>query len=176
MPRRSVSGAAQQQQQQQSIAVPTSFAPFNAATSSNAIAASSSDPFMSNVGRLRRNWKFAAVCQFVFTFEDAFGMSGFKSDALEHDLAAGTFEVVPDLMRRLLYTLTLQRDISHDNWQEHLHTQYERRREAVFDESSPPDNPLSSPEGKRNWESLSLSNKVSSLLRRAISSFDCADI
>jgi hypothetical protein len=30
--------------------------------------------------RLRKMWKFAAVCQFLFTFDEAFGMSGFETE------------------------------------------------------------------------------------------------
>lgn len=84
-------------------------------------------------------WKFAAVCQFLFTFDEAFGMSGFEtevslcsmiewhpflsptsssshfaslfSQALERDLDGTEKKIVPDLMRRLLYTLTLNRTI-----------------------------------------------------------------
>lgn len=93
---------------------------------------------MANITKLRRTWKFAAICQFLFTFEDAFGMKGFKTEVswrrhrlvrihrrkanralsipltqtLEHDLAAATFEHVPDLMRRLLYTLTLDAKVT----------------------------------------------------------------
>ena len=89
------------------------------------------------VRRLRTMWKFAAVCQFLFTFDEAFGMSGFETEvsekygpsrscrsspnsslcplrlgqALELDLDGTERKVIPDLMRRLLYTLTLNRSI-----------------------------------------------------------------
>lgn len=90
------------------------------------------DAFTANIGELRRNWKFAAVCQFIYTFSEAFGLAEFRTEvsciaigdisndwltltmmsclllqSLEEDLAAATYQVVPDLMRRMLYSLTL---------------------------------------------------------------------
>lgn len=32
------------------------------------------------IAKLRRSWQFAAVCQFLFTFDEAFGMSGFETE------------------------------------------------------------------------------------------------
>lgn len=37
-------------------------------------------PLSPIVARLRKMWKFAAVCQFLFTFDEAFGMSGFETE------------------------------------------------------------------------------------------------
>ncbi|CAO1628653.1 unnamed protein product [Jaminaea pallidilutea] len=118
------------------------------------------DDFSRNVASLRRSWRFAAVCQFMMTFEDAFGMSGFKSATLEHDLASAKYEVVPDLMRRLLYTLTLSRDVSTENWQTHLRKQYHRR--AELDEEGQPitASPLGSEETPVEWNTLSLAMKL----------------
>ncbi|PWN19741.1 hypothetical protein BCV69DRAFT_300049 [Microstroma glucosiphilum] len=117
-----------------------------------------SDAFTANLTKLRRTWKFAAVCQFLFTFEEAFGMSGFKSATLEHDLAASTYEVIPDLMRRLLYTLTLDGKVTNENWQEYLRDQYAYR---LAEDGLP--NPLGSPEDLKQWEDFSLASKVRSL-------------
>ncbi|PWN24719.1 hypothetical protein BDZ90DRAFT_276179 [Jaminaea rosea] len=122
-------------------------------------ASSSNDPFLSAIGQLRRDWRFAAVCQFLVTFEEAFGMSGFKTDSLEHDLAASTYETVPNLMRRLLYTLTLDKSVSIDNWQDRLRIQYARRTSP--EEDGP--NPLGSEEEPTNWETLPLATKVRSI-------------
>lgn len=117
-----------------------------------------SDAFTANLTKLRRTWKFAAVCQFLFTFEEAFGMSGFKSATLEHDLAASTYEVIPDLMRRLLYTLTLDGKVTNENWQEYLRDQYAYR---LAEEGLP--NPLGSVEDPKQWEDFPLAAKVRSL-------------
>ncbi|CAO1623486.1 unnamed protein product [Parajaminaea phylloscopi] len=158
MPRRTASATvavAKQDAGPSNSALP---AVLDAATSSNAVAVQSSDPFTSNVAKLRRNWRFAAVCQFIFTFEEAFGISGFKSDALEHDLAAATYMVVPDLARRLLYTLTLDRTVSNDNWQDHLRRQYDLRSDSFGHSAS--QHPLGSLDSPKAWESLSLAGKV----------------
>lgn len=37
-------------------------------------------PLSPIVSRLRKMWKFAAICQFLFTFDGAFGMSGFETE------------------------------------------------------------------------------------------------
>lgn len=113
---------------------------------------------MQNIAKLRRTWKFAAICQFIFTFEEAFGLSGFKSEALEHDLAAASYVMVPDLMKRLIYTLTLKKDVSLDNWQEFLRNEYQKRLEEQY---KPGPNPLGTVENPKAWESLTLSGKAS---------------
>lgn len=107
------------------------------------------------VARLRKMWKFAAICQFLFTFDEAFGMSGFESDALEQDLDGSETRVIPDLMRRLLYTLTLDRNIDEANWQDYFRKQYIRRHpeEAV----------LGTIEQPVSWHSLPLSTKVETI-------------
>ena len=116
------------------------------------------DPIAQNIAKLRRTWKFAAICQFIFTFEEAFGLSGFKSEALEHDLAAASYVMVPDLMKRLIYTLTLDKRVSLENWQQYLRSQYQSRFEDEYD---PGPNPLGTEENPKAWESLTLPGKVS---------------
>lgn len=112
-------------------------------------------PLSPIVSRLRKMWKFAAVCQFLFTFDEAFGMSGFETEALENDLDGTETRVIPDLMRRLLYTLTLNRTIDEGNWEDHLRAQYVRRE---------PDNPLlGTVEEPLPWHGLPLTKKVDSL-------------
>jgi hypothetical protein len=37
-------------------------------------------PLSPVVRRLRQMWTFAAVCQFMFTFDEAFGVSGFETE------------------------------------------------------------------------------------------------
>lgn len=132
--------------------------PSTSTSNGNAYDKAYSDAFTNNLTKLRRTWKFAAVCQFLFTFEEAFGMSGFKSATLEHDLAASTYEVIPDLMRRLLYTLTLDGKVTNENWQDYLRDQYIYR---LAEEDLP--NPLGSVEEPKQWEDFSLISKVRSL-------------
>lgn len=38
------------------------------------------EPLSPIISRLRKMWKFAAICQFLFTFDEAFGMSGFETE------------------------------------------------------------------------------------------------
>ncbi|PWN31645.1 uncharacterized protein FA14DRAFT_162590 [Meira miltonrushii] len=112
-------------------------------------------PLSPIIARLRTMWKFAAICQFLFTFDEAFGFSGFESDALENDLNGTEMQVIPDLFRRLLYTLTLNRNISDENWEEHLRKQYINRD---------PDAPLlGTIEEPQSWHALPLQQKVDSI-------------
>lgn len=108
------------------------------------------------IKRLRRMWKFAAVCQFLFVFDEAFGMSGFESEALEADFANTQNNVVPDLIKRLLYTLTLDRTIDFDNWQHHLRLQYNLRDEDSNSRFGTTDQPI-------EWAQLSLEDKIATL-------------
>ncbi|KAN0062208.1 hypothetical protein ACQY0O_005389 [Thecaphora frezii] len=114
-----------------------------------------SSPPHPTVLQLRRSWKFAAICQFLFVFDEAFGMSGFETESLERDFAGTESDVIPDLMKRLLYTLTLDRRIDLSNWQDHLRRQYLAR--------DPNANPFGTVEEPRGWDRLSLDDKISSL-------------
>jgi hypothetical protein len=40
------------------------------------------EPLSPIISRLRKMWKFAAICQFLFTFDEAFGMSGFETEVI----------------------------------------------------------------------------------------------
>ncbi|SPO40373.1 uncharacterized protein PSFLO_05855 [Pseudozyma flocculosa] len=126
-----------------------------AAASTSATAALAPPPPHPIARRLRRSWKFAAVCQFLFVFDEAFGMSGFETESLENDFAGPESEVIPDLMKRLLYTLTLDRKIELSNWQEHLRLQYLAR--------DPEGNPFGTAEEPRGWDRLSLDDKITCL-------------
>ncbi|SJX66066.1 uncharacterized protein SRS1_13507 [Sporisorium reilianum f. sp. reilianum] len=106
--------------------------------------------------RLRKMWKFAAVCQFLFVFDEAFGMSGFETEALEADFENSESNVVPDLIKRLLYTLTLDRTIDFDNWQHHLRVQYDLRDVDAVSRFGTAEQPI-------EWAQLSLEDKIATL-------------
>ncbi|CDR99043.1 uncharacterized protein SPSC_01723 [Sporisorium scitamineum] len=106
--------------------------------------------------RLRKMWKFAAVCQFLFVFDEAFGMSGFETEALEADFENSESNAVPDLIKRLLYTLTLDRTIDFDNWQHHLRVQYDLRDLDANSRFGTSEQPI-------EWAQLSLEDKIATL-------------
>ncbi|EST05828.1 Zinc finger, PHD-finger [Kalmanozyma brasiliensis GHG001] len=106
--------------------------------------------------RLRKMWKFAAVCQFLFVFDEAFGMSGFETETLEADFENSETNVVPDLIKRLLYTLTLDRNISFDNWQHHLRVQFNLRDDEGVSRFGTAEQPV-------EWAQLSLEDKIATL-------------
>lgn len=106
--------------------------------------------------RLRKMWKFAAVCQFLFVFDEAFGMSGFETETLEADFENSESNVVPDLVKRLLYSLTLDRTIDFDNWQHHLRAQYNLRDVESHSRFGTPEQPV-------EWAQLSLEDKIATL-------------
>ena len=101
-------------------------------------------------------WKFAAVCQFLFVFDEAFGMSGFETEALEADFENNESNVVPDLIKRLLYTLTLDRNIDLDNWHHHLRVQYDLRDVDSNNRFGTSEQPVA-------WAQLSLEDKIATL-------------
>ncbi|PWZ01574.1 hypothetical protein BCV70DRAFT_210769 [Testicularia cyperi] len=105
--------------------------------------------------RLRKMWKFAAICQFLFVFDEAFGMSGFETETLEADFESSETEVIPDLARRLLYSLTLDRNIDLTNWEHNLRCQYLLR--------DPDNNSFGTEEAPLSWGQLSLENKIAAL-------------
>ncbi|KAL4066791.1 hypothetical protein J3A83DRAFT_4259622 [Scleroderma citrinum] len=80
-----------------------------------------------NVLQLRRQWKWAAVSQFFFTFSPLFITSDFSLADVENDLAYSTNRVLSKIMQRLLVLLTQDRKISADSWQYALRRQYLKR-------------------------------------------------
>lgn len=93
-----------------------------------------------NLVTLRRNWKWAAFCQFFFTFSPLFNMDDVKITDIEDDLCYSTGIVLPRIMRRLLYTLTQDRRLNDVNWQSSLRRQYLRRNPGVNPLGSEPSN------------------------------------
>ncbi|KAF9493388.1 hypothetical protein BDN71DRAFT_1508624 [Pleurotus eryngii] len=76
---------------------------------------------------LRRQWKWAAFCQFFSTFAPLFAMDEVTVGDIEHDLVHSTSVVIPRIMQRLLYCLSYDRKVSLDNWQTALRKQYYKR-------------------------------------------------
>ncbi|KAF4596441.1 hypothetical protein EYR38_007828 [Pleurotus pulmonarius] len=76
---------------------------------------------------LRRQWKWAAFCQFFVTFAPLFAMDEVTVGDIEHDLVHSTSVVIPRIMQRLLYCLSYDRKVSLDNWQTALRKQYFKR-------------------------------------------------
>ncbi|KAF9243566.1 hypothetical protein BU15DRAFT_42854 [Melanogaster broomeanus] len=86
-------------------------------------------PYDSNTRQLRRHWKWAAFCQFFFSFNALFAtnvVTLIASD-VENDLVHSTNRVLSRIMQRLLITITQDRKITADNWQNALRRQYLRR-------------------------------------------------
>ncbi|KAJ2918442.1 hypothetical protein MD484_g1915, partial [Candolleomyces efflorescens] len=95
------------------------------------------DPVSENFTSLRRNWKWAAFCQFFHIFFDLFAINDISVEDIESDLIHGTDVFLPRIMQRLLFTLSYDRKISAENWQNALRRQYDKR--------DPESNPLGSP-------------------------------
>ncbi|WFD30929.1 DNA-directed RNA polymerase [Malassezia sp. CBS 17886] len=117
-----------------------------------------------SVAALRCDWQFAAVCQFLFTFEDALGLDGFQTDVrqcaapwahaqrLEAALGLAHADDVFDIVCTLLRFLTHERSISAANWEGHLRWQWNVRHDS--------DAVLGTPEQPVGWPSLALADRV----------------
>ncbi|KAJ9104759.1 hypothetical protein QFC19_003900 [Naganishia cerealis] len=111
------------------------------------------------VAQLRRDYRWASISQFMFTFGHAIGVENddWDIESLEQDLdSPAQDEVVPALIVKLLYLLTYDRKIDIDNFETKLRTQYVLR------------DPRRNPFGKdqelsRRWNELGLSEKVQAL-------------
>ncbi|EAU85649.2 hypothetical protein CC1G_10921 [Coprinopsis cinerea okayama7 len=90
-----------------------------------------------NLFNLRRHWKWAAVTQFYYIFADLFATNDVSITDIENDFIHGTDVFLPRIMQRLLVTLSYDRKITLDNWQNALRKQYDRR--------DPDANPLGPP-------------------------------
>ncbi|KAG9315126.1 hypothetical protein JVU11DRAFT_4249 [Chiua virens] len=94
-------------------------------------------PYDSNIHQLRRHWKWAAFSQFFFTFSPLFAMPDVSLTVLSTFTLAhrtsrmisstSTDQVLSRIMQRLLVTLTQDRKITTDTWQNTLRRQYQRR-------------------------------------------------
>ncbi|CAG8608623.1 26867_t:CDS:10 [Racocetra persica] len=75
---------------------------------------------------IRGLWEFANVSQFMHTYYDAFGLDSFDTDELERSLATDDNLQIGDLITKMLRTLSLNKNISQDNWEQHLCQQYQK--------------------------------------------------
>ncbi|EJU04698.1 hypothetical protein DACRYDRAFT_114052 [Dacryopinax primogenitus] len=82
--------------------------------------------------QLRKDWKFAGVCQFIFTFEEALQLGEFETEDFEDDLTLGTHKIINKMMHKLLTILTYDRRITEDDWERFLRHQYERREPEIL--------------------------------------------
>ncbi|WVO13042.1 hypothetical protein L204_100651 [Cryptococcus depauperatus] len=104
------------------------------------------------VQALRRDWRWAAVSQFILTFSDAFGLWDWDIQALERDFDGDETELIPTLIVKLLFALTYNRQINRENAFENLRKQYLKRQ--------PDSNPVGTLEEPIEWWTLGLSVKV----------------
>ncbi|KAG8880976.1 hypothetical protein FRB97_000300 [Tulasnella sp. 331] len=105
-----------------------------------------------NVQYLRTQSKWAAVCQYITTFMPAIGVPDYTVQMLEDDLGDSTFTILPKLMHKMLYTLTLDRRINAETWQIYLRKQHIKR--------NPDTNPLGSEDEPIEWVSLPIESKL----------------
>ncbi|KAG9088963.1 hypothetical protein FRC06_001757 [Ceratobasidium sp. 370] len=76
---------------------------------------------------LRRDWRWAAVSQFLYTFQGPLRIDPYVEVELEDDLAYGTDVALSRIVHRLLFTLAQDRKITPQNWMGYLQGQYARR-------------------------------------------------
>ncbi|CAE6528961.1 unnamed protein product [Rhizoctonia solani] len=102
---------------------------------------------------LRRDWRWAAVSQFLYTFQDPLRIDPYVEAELEEDLAYGTDVALSKIVHRLLFTLAQDRKITPQNWMGYLQGQYARRyspRPNPFSQDMLP--PSHSPEPEKPTE------------------------
>ncbi|CAE7146232.1 unnamed protein product [Rhizoctonia solani] len=102
---------------------------------------------------LRRDWRWAAVSQFLYTFQGPLRIDPYIEVELEEDLAYGTDVALSKVVHRLLFTLAQDRKITPQNWMGYLQGQYARRyspRPNPFSQDMLP--PSHSPEPEKPTE------------------------
>ncbi|WWC68318.1 uncharacterized protein I206_102243 [Kwoniella pini CBS 10737] len=102
---------------------------------------------------LRKDWRWAAISQFIWTFSDAFGLVDWDIEALEADFDGDEKALIPTLIAKLLFALTYNRLINRDNAFETLRRTYAKRRPDQRCLLGTEENPI-------EWGTLGLSQKV----------------
>nr|XP_018265064.1 uncharacterized protein I303_03246 [Kwoniella dejecticola CBS 10117]OBR87222.1 hypothetical protein I303_03246 [Kwoniella dejecticola CBS 10117] len=102
---------------------------------------------------LRKDWRWAAISQFMWTFSDAFGLVDWDIEALEADFDGDEKALIPTLIAKLLFALTYHRSINRENAFESLRKTYAKRRPNQRCILGTEDRPI-------EWETLGLSQKV----------------
>lgn len=103
------------------------------------------------VQKLRQDWRWAGISQFLWTFSDAFGLIDWDIEALESDFDGDETVIIPDIIVKLLFALTYNRQINRSNAFDHLRKQYIKREVK---------NPLGTDEEPVEWATLGLGRKV----------------
>ncbi|KAK8865602.1 hypothetical protein IAR55_000746 [Kwoniella newhampshirensis] len=102
---------------------------------------------------LRKDWRWAAISQFMWTFSDAFGLVDWDIEALEADFDGEETALIPTLVAKLLFALTYNRQINRDNAFENLRKQFARRKPELICPLGTEDEPV-------EWATLGLGQKV----------------
>ncbi|WVR05567.1 hypothetical protein IAU60_002586 [Kwoniella sp. DSM 27419] len=105
------------------------------------------------VQALRKDWRWAAISQFVWTFSDAFGLIDWDIENLERDFDGDEQAVIPTLIAKLLFALTYNRQINRENAFENLRKQYAKRHPEVKCALGTAEEPV-------EWATLGLGQKV----------------
>ncbi|CAG8614180.1 7978_t:CDS:10 [Dentiscutata erythropus] len=101
---------------------------------------------------IRSLWEFANASQFMHTYYDAFGLDSFDTDELERSLATDDNIQIGDLIIKMLRTLSFNKNISLDNWEQHLLQQYQKH--------APEKNPFGDETCSIKFEDMSVKQKV----------------
>ncbi|WFD22616.1 DNA-directed RNA polymerase [Malassezia equina] len=115
---------------------------------------------------LRRSWKFASVCQFLFTFDEVLQLDGFQTQRLESALQWNQMSYISWLFKVLLQFLTQSKTITQENWADAFRFQWSLR---VIPAVQPL---LGTEEEPIAWESLDILEKLENpeRLRRLVES------
>ncbi|KAH8090830.1 hypothetical protein HD553DRAFT_17843 [Filobasidium floriforme] len=117
-------------------------------------------PLSPLIQSLRRDWRWASISQFLWTFGQAAGLSSWDIDLFEADLDSPEPDVlVPETVVKFLYTLTYDKTVNRNNLERKLQTEYISR--------SPKQNPFGTDLKRepRPWAELGLGEKVDALYR-----------
>ncbi|WWD18222.1 hypothetical protein CI109_102672 [Kwoniella shandongensis] len=102
---------------------------------------------------LRKDWRWAAISQFMWTFSDAFGLVDWDIEALEADFDGEEKALIPTLVAKLLFALTYNRQINRDNAFDNLRKQYAKRKPDIKCLLGTEEEPV-------EWATLGLGQKV----------------
>ncbi|WVF70980.1 hypothetical protein IAT40_005776 [Kwoniella sp. CBS 6097] len=105
------------------------------------------------VQTLRKDWRWAAISQFIWTFSDAFGLVDWDIERLESDFDGDEQAYIPTLIAKLLFALTYNRQINRDNAFENLRKQYAKRKPEQKCVLGTEEQPI-------EWATLGLGQKV----------------
>ncbi|WWC88197.1 uncharacterized protein L201_003102 [Kwoniella dendrophila CBS 6074] len=102
---------------------------------------------------LRKDWRWASISQFIWTFSDAFGLVDWDIEALEADFDGDEKALIPTLIAKLLFALTYNRQINRDNAFDSLRKTHAKRKPDQICLLGTEEEPI-------EWGTLGLSQKV----------------